>query len=187
MEPAVSTPLLVLGGQFPPQDLEPEYERWKRTADVFDAEMLAASTGVEIAEYFCMPDREELLAYKWFSQAAATPVAAYGAETFGGTPEYEWAWLFSAADDRVLLLTWTSRQVDRVVRSFFRTRTEKATESGLRLFDVTRTSCSDASAGSDANVFERVAAHLGVRAPSGYSQPHTRGFDWSRYSVPARA
>ena len=185
--PAVSVPLLVLAGQVPPPDLDLDFRAWAASATVLDAEALCARVPEVVKEYYCIPDRDELLSAKWFSVVADTRVACYGAETFGGATEYEWCWFFDRGNERVNVMAWSTREVERTVRRWFRTHTVKSTASLRVLHDFTADTHSQRPYEETVAIFDDVAGHLGVSAPGGCFLPHRRGFDWSRYSVePAR-
>ena len=187
--PAVSKPLLVLADQTRSPALEGEFRAWAATpeATVIDAEALGAKVPGAVEPYSHLPHREDLLRCKWFAAAAQTPVAMYGAETFGGRTEYEWCWLFGPGGDRAMVMKERRREI-RVVqrRWFFRRRTVTRQVNERVTLEVTESGVAERPYVHAFAIWDAAARHLGVHSPGGFFRPHQRGFDWRPYHVTAR-
>ena len=178
--PAVSVPLLVLGDQVPPKAMKEEHRAWASTATVPDAEALCARVPDVVQEYHCVPDRESLLAAKWFAEKADTAVVAYGAETWGSGIEYEWCWFFGRGGDRVQVLASRRREVEQVWWHLFRRPRVRYERSVIDFTADTHTARAYAGMFS---ILADAMSHLGVSAAGGFFPPHERGFDWQQYKV----
>jgi hypothetical protein len=185
--PASSIPLLVVADQLPPDDMRGEYEAWRQSASVIEADALTPHVEEELANYAGFPDVDETLELKWIATAARTPVALYAMETFGGVTESEWAWLFDGAgSDRVLVHQRRRRDVVRMERGWFRYKPVTTWAYEHFVVEVSAAGVVERPAGS-AGVLREVAEHFGTWAPDGYFAPHTRGFNWGAYRVPPLA
>lgn len=171
--PAVSVPLLVLGAEPYATTFDNEFASWSATANVIDADELRSRVPYDIEEYYALPSREELLRVKWFSYATQLAAAIYQAETWGGSTEYEWCWLFGRGQhERVLLYierpTGPKRAPTRYEPLIIRVTEQEVSEERVR---------------HPLQLFSMAAEYLGVSAPRGIFEPHRRGFNLSDYVV----
>jgi hypothetical protein len=169
--PAVLSPLLSWVEVSASPAVSAEFDAWRESAPaaqiVVDGEAFAANAGFEPQAYYDLPERDHLLGFKWFAETTGASVAVYAAETFGGTTEVEWCWLFARAS------------ADRILFNAFDAGPDTLFEkSGSSPPTTTRYSPND--------VIEALAQHVGVGAPGGCFQPHVRHFDWKPYLVTPR-
>ena len=184
--PAVSAPLLVLADQTRAPGLEQEFRSWTATeaATVIDPGAVRAKVrDADLARY-AFPEREDLLRCKWFAHAAGTATAVYGAAVSGASAEYEWAWLFAAGVERVLVLVRRHHEA-RIVRRrwLFRKRIVTRHVINLVVVEVTPDAISQHAYPHPMALFDEVARHLGIDPPAGPFPPHLPGFDSEPYHV----
>jgi hypothetical protein len=173
--PVVSVPLLVLDAEPYATVFDNEFASWSSTGKVIDAEELRSRVPDQIENCDSLPSREELMRVKWFSYATMSAVMLYQAETWGGTTEYEWCWLFDRGQhERVLL---------------YAIRSEPLPESSVRsprrseplILRVTEDQVAEERIRFPLQLFSMAAEYLGVSAPGGLFEPHRRGFNLNDY------